>query len=622
MQREYLAAKPLQKAVISITEYTVALAGNPNVGKSTIFNSFTGMHQHTGNWTGKTVENARGEYIYHDNKYIMLDLPGTYSLTPASAEETAACSFLLSPHYDVLVIVADAVCAERNLRFVCRVLSKTEAPAVICINLIDEAEKKGISVDCEKLSRELAIPVIASAARSGKGIPELKKEIENAAQNGVRQPREINDPDSLAKKLYESCFRRKNKFSDITDRMIDNIVLSKKFAFPIMLLLLLGIFWLTIVGANVPSQLLSRAFGRIGEWLWAAADSVGLSEGISSFLIDGVYTSLTWVVSVMLPPMAIFFPLFTLLEDSGFLPRIAFNLDTCFMHSGAHGKQALTTAMGFGCNACAVTGCRIIDSPRERLIAILTNSMIPCNGRFPMIISLIAIFFCSSESTASAALLRALILLAFVVVGVGASLIASKLLSKTLLRGQPSSFVLELPPYRRPQICRVIVRSIFDRTLFVLARAAAVAAPAGAVIWLLANISVDGISLIARLTSLLDPIGTVLGMDGAVLTAFLLGFPANEIVLPIAVMIYNSGSMLTELPSISGLSEILIANGWSSATAVCVIVFSLFHFPCSTTCLTIYKETKSILWTAVSFILPLLFGVIFCTFLNFCMGIM
>ena len=608
--------KPLQKAVISITEYTVALAGNPNVGKSTIFNSFTGMHQHTGNWTGKTVENARGEYIYNENKYIMLDLPGTYSLTPSSAEETAACSFLLSRHYDVLVIVADAVCAERNLRFVCRVLSETEAPAVICMNLIDEAEKKGISVDCETLSRELATPVVAAAARSGTGIPELKQEIENAAQNGVRRPRGINDPDALAKKLCKSCFHEKSKFSDRTDRIIDNIVLSKKFAFPIMLLLLLGIFWLTIVGANVPSQLLSSAFGKIGEWLWAAAKWISLPEGVSSFLIDGVYTSLTWVVAVMLPPMAIFFPLFTLLEDSGFLPRIAFNLDTCFMCSGAHGKQALTTAMGFGCNACAVTGCRIIDSPRERLIAILTNSMIPCNGRFPMIISLIAIFFCSSGSSAPAALLRALILLGFVVAGVGASLAASKLLSKTLLRGQPSSFVLELPPYRRPQICRVIVRSIFDRTLFVLARAAAVAAPAGAVIWLLANISVDGVPLIARLTSLLEPVGSVLGTDGAVLTAFLLGFPANEIVLPIAVMIYNSGSVLTELPSLSGLSEILIANGWSSATAVCVIVFSLFHFPCSTTCLTIYKETKSILWTAVSFILPLIFGVICCLLLH------
>ena len=574
------------------------------------------MHQHTGNWTGKTVENAMGEYTFHGRRYSILDLPGTYSMTPSSAEEKAACDYIYSGEYDVLVIVIDAVCLERNLNFAADILSSSPSRAIVCLNLIDEAKKKGISVDVDKMSEMLGVPVTATAARNGKGLDRLKFSIESAAESDAPEKRVIGDPGALAAQVLSACCKTNGKAADLTDRRIDKALLSKRFGIPIMLLLLLGIFWITIVGANYPSQLLSGLFAKGGGVLKELLLGAGASERLVSLLIDGVYTTLTWVVSVMLPPMAIFFPLFTLLEDSGYLPRIAFNLDSCFRCAGAHGKQSLTTAMGFGCNACAVTGCRIIDSPRERLIAMLTNSFIPCNGRFPMIISVITIFFCSALSGVGSSLAKASILLLFIVIAVLMSLAASKLLSKTALKGQRSSFVLELPPYRKPQIGKVIVRSIFDRTLFVLLRAVVVAAPAGLVIWLLANVSVGGISLISHFTELLDPFASLIGLDGAILAAFILGFPANEIVLPITLMIYMQDLTLTELPDVTSLSAILSSHGWTPVTAVCVIVFSMFHFPCSTTCLTIYKETKSVKWTLLSIALPFVTGTLLCAVIN------
>lgn len=594
-------------------KYIVALAGNPNVGKSTVFNSFTGMKQHTGNWTGKTVENAKGEYVHNGLHYEVFDLPGTYSLKPSSKEEEAACEHIISGEYDVLVIVIDAVCIERNLRFAADVLSKTTAPAVICLNLTDEARKKGITIDERTVSKKLGVPVVPTAARSGTGLDILKDEIEKAVRMKVFRKREIGDAQALAGEIFRECCTV-DEGADAADRRLDRIFLSKRFGIPIMLLLLLGIFWITIVGANYPSQWLSTAFTSLGVLLKNALTSVRCPAWLRSMLIDGVYTTLTWVVSVMLPPMAIFFPLFTLMEDAGYLPRVAFDLDTCFKCAGAHGKQSLTTAMGFGCNACAVTGCRIIDSPRERLIAILTNSFIPCNGRFPLMITLITVFFCTSGGASS--LLRSAIMLGFIVLSVLVSLGASKLLSKTVLKGVRSSFVLELPPYRRPQLGKVIVRSVFDRTLFVLLRAVAVAAPAGLVIWLLANISVGGTPLIAYLTSFLDPFAALLGLDGAILAAFILGFPANEIVLPITLMIYMSGLTMTELPDNAVLSSVLVSHGWSAITAVCVIVFSMFHFPCSTTCLTIYKETKSVGWTLFSVVYPFIIGSVLCILIH------
>jgi len=310
--------------------------------------------------------------------------------------------------------------------------------------------------------------------------------------------------------------------------------------------------------------------------------------------------------------MAIFFPLFTLLEDAGLLPRIAYNLDRCFARCSTCGKQALTMCMGFGCNAAGVTGCRIIDSPRERLIAVLTNSFVPCNGRFPLLITLSALFFAGGGSSA----VNALFLAAAVTFSVAMTLLISSLLSGTILRGMPSSFVLEMPPYRRPLLLPVLVRSVLDRTVYVLGRAAAVAAPAGIVIWTLANVQPGGVSLLARMSAFLDPFGQILGMDGVILTAFILSFPANETVLPLILMGYLSAGTLSEVPSLAALGSVLAENGWTPVTAVCVVLFSLMHWPCSTTLWTIHRETGQLRWTLLAFALPALCGILLCALVN------
>jgi len=382
-----------------------------------------------------------------------------------------------------------------------------------------------------------------------------------------------------------------------------------------MLLLLLIIFWLTMTGANYPSAALSSFFGFVEAHIRHFLSDLSLPDAAVSMLMDGLYTTLTWVISVMLPPMAIFFPLFTILEDLGYLPRIAFNLDSVFRRCGAHGKQALTMCMGLGCNACGVTGCRIIDSPRERLIAILTNCFVPCNGRFPALVAMIIIFLAAGFSSFSS-LASGLFLTAFILLGVAMTLIMSKLLSSTILKGMPSSFVLELPPYRLPRIRSVIIRSVIDRTLFVLGRAVVVAAPAGIVIWLLANIYVGDSSLLHHFTSFLDPFGKTIGVDGVIIAAFILGFPANEIVVPIMLMCYMSSGMLTDYTSLSQLHDVLTDCGWTVQTALCVIILCLFHFPCGTTCLTIKKETGSLKWTALAFALPTATGIAICLLIN------
>lgn len=600
--------------------YNIALVGNPNVGKSTIFNSFTGMHQHTGNWPGKTVENTQGEYVYNKALYIIQDLPGTYSLNPNSAEEEVTCDYIKEGNYDALVIILDASCLLRNIRFALQILQYSRN-AVLCVNLIDEAKKKGIDVNVSKLSELLNVPVIPTAARSGVGMKELKSTIESIVKNKDKKIQfEIDkniDIDTYSNMLFKECCTLKNNTTDGFDRKVDRILISKGIGIPVMLLIMVGIFWLTIVGANYPSEMLSNLFSNVGEIAKQFLVSIECPELIVSALIDGVYTTLTWIISVMLPPMAIFFPLFTLMEDSGYLPRIAFNLDSHFKRVNAHGKQSLTMAMGFGCNACGVTGCRIIDSPRERLIATLTNSLVPCNGRFPTLIAIISMFFIGSMSGFAASFAEAFILLSLIVISVIVTLLCSKFLSKTILKGIPSSFILELPPYRKPQIGKVIVRSILDRTLFVLFRAIIVAAPAGLLIWLLANIKISDVSILQYCTDFLDPIAQLIGLDGAILAAFILGFPANEVVFPIIIMIYLSNGSLTSLPNLVELKNILIVNGWDMTTAICTLMFMLFHFPCSTTCLTIYKETKSVKWTALSFVIPLIVGSLICLFINF-----
>ena len=627
-------------------EYTVALAGNPNVGKSTVFNALTGLKQHTGNWPGKTVEQACGTYERGDYRFQLVDLPGTYSLSADSPEEVIARDFICSGQADVTLVVTDATCLRRNLHLAVQIRQITPR-MVLCVNLLDEAKKKGIHVDLKKLSEDLGVPVVGTAARSGKGLDELTKAVCCMASSppqkerwqvdyGAELEREITAllplnrmqalevlqrgkwRDSItaaqihkAEELAQGCMTYRSKNAHRRDRRLDRLLTSKKTGIPAMLLLLAGIFYLTIWGANYPSEILSK-------WLFSLQEPLRRLLSFAPWwlqgaVVDGIYRTVAWVVSVMLPPMAIFFPLFTLLEDAGYLPRVAFNLDKFFCAAGAHGRQSLTMCMGFGCNACGVTGCRIIDSKRERLVAILTNSFVPCNGRFPTLIALISLFFLGGTMGVMRSLLATALFLAAIVFAVCMTLLASRFLSATLLKGEASSFSLELPPYRLPQFGRVLVRSLLDRTLFVLGRAVTVAAPAGLLIWILANVSVSGTSLLSALAAFFDPLGKLMGLDGMIILAVLLGFPANEIVLPILLMGYLQTGSLTAYAGLEQLRQILLANGWNGTTALCMMLLCLLHFPCGTTCLTIYRETGSIKWTAVGFWLPALMGMVLCT---------
>ena len=597
------------------TDLVVALAGNPNVGKSTVFNELTGLNQHTGNWPGKTVASAVGYFEKEKQGFVLVDIPGTYSLLPSSPEEEVARDFLLSGEYDCAVVVCDATSLERNLALALQVRAVTPR-LVVCVNLMDEAKKKGISVDIKALKNELGVRVVATEARSGKGLSALCEAISEASAEAGKDSADFSEDFSeKASEIYRRTVSGGVGYSRREHRF-DKIVTSRALSFPIMLLGLCAIFWLTIEGANYPSALLSSLFGNVEEPLYNFLLYLQLPEPFASALTFGVWRTLSWVVAVMLPPMAIFFPLFTLLEDVGFLPRIAFNLDRAFAKCNTCGKQSLTMCMGFGCNAAGVVGCRIIDSPRERLVAMLTNTFVPCNGRFPALISIITIFFIGEKSGIFKSATAAGILVLFILLGVGMTFLVSKLLSHTLCRGKTSGFTLELPPYRRPQIAKVLVRSVFDRTLFVLGRAAAVAAPSGLVIWLMANITVSGETLLFHTSSFLDPFGRFLGLDGVILTAFILGFPANEIVLPLAIMAYTSGGTITEISDLASVSSLLVGNGWTMHTAISFMLFSILHWPCSTTLLTVKKETGSLYWTLLAFLIPTVCGIVICSLFN------
>ncbi len=589
---------------------TVALVGNPNVGKSSVFNVLTGLRQHTGNWPGKTVATAEGVHRSKFGELHLIDLPGTYSLTARSPEEEVTRDFILSNKADVTVAVLDATCLCRGVGLVLGLFELTDR-VVVGVNLMDEASRRGLKLDLELLSRRLGVPVVGFTARKKRSLDAL---VEAIAVSGPRTAVDCGDTSepyiSRAEAICKGVVSGQSGYSP-RDRRIDRILTGRLTAFPIMLAFLALVLWLTIVGANYPSQWLSVGFNYMEEILRRALLSLGAPEWLYGILILGAFRMLAAVVSVMLPPMAIFFPLFSLLEESGYLPRIAYDLDRPFCRCGACGKQALTTCMGFGCNAAGVVGCRIIDSPRERLLAILTNSFIPCNGRFPTLIALSTILFAGAVGV-SATLSSSLFLLFLMVLGVGLSFLATLLLSKTLLRGLPSSFALELPPYRRPQVGKVLVRSIFDRTLTVLGRAAAVAAPAGALLWLLGNVSIGKVSLLAYLAGALDPFATLMGLDGVILLSFILGFPANETVLPIAAMIYAAQSSLGGGLDTSALSNILAENGVGPLNLVCILIFTLCHWPCSTTLLSIRRETGSLHWTAVAALLPTIVGVILC----------
>ncbi len=598
--------------------YKVALAGNPNVGKSTIFNNLTGLKQHTGNWAGVTVASACGYFRIDGQEYMLVDLPGTYSLSARSEDEEVAGDFLCSGRADVIIAVCDATCMERGLYLLKQILALEQVrengtPLILCVNLWDEARRKGIFIDFKLLQDVLQIPVVSCCARDPQCMKELKQTVRDVT--GVRNIYECLDfsPRQLARETTRYTKADYRKREEIIDRIVTGPVTGSL----IMILLLVGIFWLTMYGANLPGNILWNVLFTLEEKLALFLLWLGLPDRLVSFLVYGGYRVLAWVVSVMLPPMAIFFPLFTLLEDLGYLPRVAFNMDRAFLRCKACGKQCLTMVMGLGCNAAGVTGCQIIDSPRERLVAILTNSLIPCNGRFPTLFSLITLFLLAGTGgTAAGSLLAAFFLTLAILAGVGATLGCSWLLSHTLLKGVPSSFTLELPPYRRPQIGKVIVRSVFSRTLFVLSRAAAVAAPAGLLIWILANVSLNGQSLLLYLTGFLEPLGRLMGLDGVILTAFILGFPANEIVIPIILMTYLQTGQLVEMTDSAALFTLLSGHGWTWRTALCMMIFCLFHWPCSTTCLTIKKETGSLKWTAAAMALPTVLGITLCILAN------
>ena len=689
------------EALKSKCDFTIAIAGNPNVGKSTVFNSLTGLHQHTGNWPGKTVSNASGIATFNNKNFLLVDIPGTYSIMSNSQEEEIARDYICFGNPDCTVVVLDATCLERNLNLVYQILEITNK-VVVCVNLLDEAKKKGIEIDLDKLSFTLGVPVVGTIARKKKTLNKLMQSVyEVCTENCSDELFKIEYPESIENaitiveksakellcsslftnyrwislKLLEgnskiissienylninlvdneniSCSVNKAKeilednninissFKDIIvstimynsekisldvirckrqnysvrTNKIDKILTSKLTGIPIMLLFFALIFWITITGANYPSALLTKFFNYIETKLVLLFEHFNSPLWLIDISVFGLYRTLAWIVAVMLPPMAIFFPLFTILEDLGYLPRIAFNLDNFFRKACTSGKQALTMCMGFGCNAAGVVGCRIIDSPRERLVAMLTNNFVPCNGRFPFLITISSIFFASSALGIWSSIWSTLAVIAVIIIGVIVTLVVSKILSKTILKGMPSSFMLELPPYRTPQFGKILVRSIFDRTLFVLGRAVSIAIPAGIIIWLFANINITGISLLTHVANFLNPFAKLMGLDGYILTAFILALPANEIVLPIILMSYTAGGSLMQIDDLSNISNILISNGWTILTAINVMLFCLMHFPCSTTLITIKKESGSLKWTALAFLIPTFLGIIACMF--------
>ncbi len=590
-------------------EITYMLAGNPNTGKSTVFNALTGLHQHTGNWCGKTVSGAEGWFQHRSQRIHIVDTPGTYSIFSDTAEEAVTGKMLREVRHDLVICVCDATCPVRGLALAAELTASGER-VILCMNLMDEARKKHAVPNLDVISERMNIPVIGVTAKKKRSLLPL---LNAAADSEIKRHsiQNITHTDALriANEIYHDASVPISRQSR-RDERIDRIVTDSFWKYPIMILLIIMIFWLTMVGANYPSALLSAIFSKICAALHRLSDMIQCPEWFSGALIDGLLRGTGWVISVMLPPMAIFFPLFTLMEDAGLLPRIAFNLDTCCAKCRACGKQALTMAMGFGCNAVGITECRIIKSKRERLIAVLTNALVPCNGRLPALLAIVTVFFAGNDAFSSirAAFLMTLLIL----LSIGITLLSSLFLGKTILKGESSSFILELPPYRKPQIGQVILRSVLDRTILVLGRAVKTAAPVSLLIWLLANVSISGHSVLQWLSGFMQPMGTLLGLDGVLLLAFLLGLPANELVLPVALTAYIGNTALTDYDSLYTLRDLLSAHGWTAGTAACFLIMMLFHSPCATALMTIYQETGSRRWTFAAFLIPVCIGIILC----------
>jgi ferrous iron transport protein B len=588
----------------------VVLLGNPNVGKSTVFNRITGKHQHTGNWSGKTVDCVCETYL--KNKEIkIVDLPGIYSLSSANAEERCSRDFIINHKNALVIIIADGNCICKSLNLI-EEASAVTRNIIVCINQYKSAKKSGIYIDLDKMKSLLKVPVITSEASEKNGIEEIEKaiEINTSIINNIPTTHKINiNRDEFFNTVV------KEKENNI-QRKLDKIFTSKVTGIPIMIVMLAIILYITIIGANYPSELLSNIFAMGGKYLDSFLKSVNIPLWLCSLITDGMYRTVTWVIAVMLPPMALFFPIFALLENFGYLPRVAFNLDNIFKKANCSGKQALCMCSAFGCNACGVTGCRIIENKNQRLNAIVTNNFVPCNGRFPTLIAIITIFMTSMFSSTVKSIYSALILTGFIVISIMISMVWSYVLSKTLLKNNDSELVMEMPKFKKPKILKTIYDSVKNRAVFVLLRALEVALPAGVLIWICANINIGENTILSHIVTFLDPVGKAFGLDGEILIGFILGFPANEIVIPIVLMAYSGSSVMVDYSSIEELGRLLITNGWTIKTAVCMITLVLMHYPCSTTCLTIYKETKSVLWTLFSIIMPTITGLLLCFIIN------